>query len=182
MKTGPRWFNFYLTLAVTVLLSGCASTKDPTDKLVTMLRVHMEAQPNQAIPPKTIAVNRSNPVTVQVETLYMITEENVVEARVVDQHGTYAIQIEFDQWAIPMLEHNSSSWQGRRIAIQAQWGPDYTWGRKYEHTRWLAAPKMNRKITEGTLTFTPDATREEAYEIVAGLNNGARKTKSQLEW
>jgi hypothetical protein len=182
MKTGPRWFNFYLILAMTVLLAGCASTKDPTDKYATMLRMHLESQPNQMIPPRTIAVYRSDPLVVQIESLHLVTEENVVEARVVDQHGTYAIQIQFDQWAIPLLEHNSSSWQGRRLAIQAQWGPDYKWGRNYEHTRWLAAPKMNRKITDGTVTFTPDATREETYEIVAGLNNQARKVKKQLEW
>jgi len=175
-------FNFYLMATMAALLTGCATAKDPNDKLSTLLRVHMESQPNQMIPPRKIAVNRSNPVMIDIESLYMITEENVVEARVVDEMGTYAIQIQFNKWAIPMLEHSSSSWQGRRLAIQAQWGLKYKWGPKYDHTRWLAAPKMNRKIIDGTVTFTPDATREEAYEIVTGLNNNARKVKKQLDW
>lgn len=182
MKTGLRWFNFYLIAGVAVLLAGCASTKDPTDKLSTLLRVHLESQPSQMIPPRQIAVYRSSPLMVQIESLHLLTEENVVSARMVDQMGTYAMQIEFDEWAIPLLEHNSSSFQGRRLAIQAQWGPEYKWGRTYEHTRWLGAPKMKRRIVDGTLTFTPDATLEECYTIVAGLNNNARKVKKDLEW
>lgn len=159
-----------------VLLVGCASTKDPSDKLSTMLRVHLEAQPNQMIPPRQIAVYRSSPIMIEVESLHLITEENVVAARMVDQMGTYAMQIQFDQWAIPLLEHNSSSFQGRRLAIQAQWGA------KHEHTRWLGAPRMTQRIVRGTLTFTPDASLEECRVIVAGLNNNARKAKKQLEW
>jgi hypothetical protein len=32
---------------------------------------------------------------------------------------------------------------------------------------------MNERILDGTLTFTPDATREETERIVRGLNNVA---------
>jgi hypothetical protein len=176
MKTGYRWFNFYLMTMLAVWLAGCATTKDPADKYSTMLRVHLEAQPHQMIPPRKIAVYRSDPLMVEIESLHLITEDNVVSARVVDQMGTYALEIQFDQWAIPLLEHNSSSFQGRRLAIQAQWGP------KHEITRWLAAPRMTRRIVNGTFVFTPDATLDESYEIVNGLNNNARKTKKQLEW
>lgn len=176
MQSGSRWFNFYLTATMAVLLTGCASTKDPNDRLSTLLRVHLEAQPNQMIPSRKITVYRENPMVFEIESLYLITEENVVAAKVVDQMGTYALQVRFDQWAIPLLEHNSSSFQGRRLAIQAQWGP------KQEYTRWLAAPRMNRRITDGTITFTPDATLEECHQIVTGLNNNVRKVRKQLEW
>lgn len=172
---GP-WFNLYLILGLAVLGSGCASTKDPNDKLSTLLRVHLEAEPRQMIPPRTIAVYRSSPVMIEIESLYLLTEENVVGAKVVDQMGTYALEIQFDQWAVPLLEHNSSSHQGRRLAIQAQWGP------KQEHTRWLAAPRMNTRIVNGRVTFTPDATLEECYQIVTGLNNNVRKVRRQLQW
>lgn len=174
---GPRSrFNLYFLLVWAALLLGCASTKDPNDKLSTRLRVHLEAMPHQVISRQTIALPRSSPVSIEIESLYLLTEENVVRARVVEQMGTYALEIQFDQWAIPLLEHNSSSYQGRRLAIQAQWGP------KQEFTRWLGAPKMNQRIVNGTVTFTPDATLEESYVIAAGLNNNVRKTKKQLEW
>ena len=41
---------------------------------------------------------------------------------------------------------------------------------------------MNQRIANGTVTFTPDATLEECYQIVAGLNNNARKTRKPLQW
>jgi hypothetical protein len=176
MKGGEPWFNFYLIAGLATLLTGCASTKDPTDKLSTLLRVHLEAQPQQMIPSGTIVVYRKAPEVVRIESLVLLTEEHVVRARVVEQMGTYAVQLQFSEWAIPLLEHNSSSYQGRRLAIQAQWGP------KQEFGRWLGAPPMKQKIVDGTLTFTPDATREECYQIVTGLNNNARKTKKQLQW
>ena len=176
MKTDFRWFNLYLIATLAVLLTGCGTTKDANDKLSTLLRVHLEAEPHQMIPSRKIAVYRSSPITIEVESLYLMTDDNVVSARVVDQMGTYALEIKFDQWAIPLLDHNSSSFQGRRLAVQAQWGP------RHKTTRWLAAPKMKQRIKQGTFVFTPDATLEECYEIVTGLNNNARKVKKQLEW
>ncbi|MCU0770311.1 MAG: hypothetical protein MUE94_00885 [Verrucomicrobia bacterium] len=176
MTSRRPWFNFYLIAGMAMWLGGCASTKDPNDKLSTQMRIHLEAQPSQMIPPQTIAVYRADPQPVKIESLCLLTEEHVVNARVVDQAGAYALQLQFNEWAIPLLEHNSSSYQGRRLAIQAQWGP------KQEFTRWLGAPRMTQRIVNGTFTFTPDATREECFQIVAGLNNNARKVKKQLQW
>jgi hypothetical protein len=170
------WFNLYLLPVLAVLLAGCASTKDPNDKLTTLLRVHLEAMPHGAVGTETIALPRSNPMPVKIESLYLLTEEHVVQARVLEHLGTYSLEIQFNQWAIPLLEHNSSSNQGRRLAIQAQWGP------KQEYGRWLAAPRMNKRIVNGTITFTPDASPEECHQIVTGLNNNARKVKSELTW
>ena len=169
-------FNSYFLIALAWLLAGCASTKDPNDKLETSLMVYLEAVPNQMISKKTIYLPRANPVPIEIENLYLLTQDNVVSASVVEQMGTYAIQIKFNDWAIPLLEHNSSSYQGRRLAMLAQWGP------KLEYGRWLAAPKMNRRIIDGTVTFTPDASLEECYQIVIGLNNNARKAKNPLHW
>ena len=42
---------------------------------------------------------------------------------------------------------------------------------------WLAAPLIRRPIADGVLTFTPDASREEAEKIVKGLNNVTEKIK-----
>ena len=46
---------------------------------------------------------------------------------------------------------------------------------KRQDERWLAAPKISQPITNGLLIFTPDATEEEARQIVQGLNNAAKK-------
>jgi len=171
-----RGFNLYLALAAALLSAGCAHTKDPGDKLSTLLRVHLEATPQTAITKQKIFVYRSSPIEVEIETLYLLTEEHVVSSRVIDEMGTYALEIRFNNWAIPLLAHNSSSYQGRRIALQAQFGP------KQETVRWIGAPRLSEVIDDGVLRFTPDATREEAYQIAAGLNNNARKARKPLEW
>ena len=175
--TGPgRRFNLYLALAAAFLSAGCAHTKDPGDKLSTLLRVHLEATSHTAITKQKIQVYRSAPIEVEIESLYLLNEENVVSAKVVDEMGTYALEIQFNNWAIPLLAHNSSSYQGRRIALQAQFGP------KQKTIRWIGAPRLREVIDDGVLRFTPDATREEAYQIAAGLNNNARKVRKPLEW
>jgi hypothetical protein len=39
-----------------------------------------------------------------------------------------------------------------------------------------------RRLTDGVLVFTPNATREEADEIALGLNNVAKKVKKQSKF
>jgi hypothetical protein len=158
------------------MTGGCAHTKDPNDKLSTLLRVHLEATDQTAITKQKIQVYRTSPIEVEIETLYLLNEEHVVSARVVEEMGTYALEIRFNNWAVPLLAHNSSSYQGRRIAFQAQFGPGQ------ETVRWIGAPRLREVIDDGVIRFTPDATREEAYQIAAGLNNNARKVRKPLEW
>ena len=45
---------------------------------------------------------------------------------------------------------------------------------------WLAAPMTNKRISDGVLVFTPDASREEADRIVLGLNNVAKEAQKGL--
>ena len=71
------------------------------------------------------------------------------------------------------LEQFTAQYPGRRFAIAAQFGE------KELEMRWLAAPILNRRITDGILAFTPDASREEAELIVRGLNNTAIKLGNQ---
>ena len=73
-----------------------------------------------------------------------------------------------------LLEQCTTRNRGRRIAIFSQFGE------KMKDYRWLAAPVISRRITDGVLVFTPDATREEAEEIAAGLNNVAKKTHTWI--
>jgi murein DD-endopeptidase MepM/ murein hydrolase activator NlpD len=48
-------------------------------------------------------------------------------------------------------------------------------GRKTRDGRWLAAPIITRRISNGVLVFTPDCSREEADQLVLGLNNVAKE-------
>ena len=64
-----------------------------------------------------------------------------------------------------LLEQYSAANPGRHFVIFGQWGEKLTNG------RWLAAPIITRRITGGMLVFTPDCSREEADQLVLGLNN-----------
>ena len=79
--------------------------------------------------------------------------------------GGFSIVLRFDFHGKLALEHASTAYKGNRIAIHAQ----------FPERRWLAAPRVSTRITDGVITFTPDATREEAELIVQGLNNVAVK-------
>jgi hypothetical protein len=49
----------------------------------------------------------------------------------------------------------------------------------FPEKRWIAAPLINQRNASGVLTFTPDATREEAERIVRGLNNVAAQLRKK---
>ena len=75
-----------------------------------------------------------------------------------------------------LLEQKTTTNPGKHIAIFAEWG------KKLKESRWLAAPVIPRRISNGVLTFTPDATREEMEQLVLGLNNLAAKMSEQDKW
>src|SRR5262245_60416851 len=119
-----------------------------------------------------VQVLRDHPITINVEKSPILTEAWVKEAKVVDVMDGFALRVEFDDHGTLVLEACTAENRGRRFAIVAQFGESL------KETRWLAAPLISHRIADGVLTFTPDATREEAEQIVLGLNNVARKVQS----
>jgi preprotein translocase subunit SecD len=89
------------------------------------------------------------------------------EVVTIDEHGGFAIRIIFDEPGKFRLDNVTAANKGKRIVVMAQW----------TEVRWLAAPKINRRISDGVFVFTPDASREEAERIVNGLNNVIKKVR-----
>lgn len=169
MKAITRRFNLFLALASLALLCGCQTDKKPKD--VATLRVFIESNTANSGSTKTVSVLRSDPMLVTIYGEPILSEANIVEARVIDTRGGFAIQIQFDEISGTILEQYSAANPGRHFAIMAQWG------QKLVNSRWLAAPLITRRIADGKLSFTPDMTREEADQLVLGLNNAARSNK-----
>jgi hypothetical protein len=46
-----------------------------------------------------------------------------------------------------------------------------------QQPRWLGAPRITQRVTNGVFVFTPDTSRNESDRLVAGLNNFARELK-----
>jgi hypothetical protein len=167
-------FNFYFSLAglVAVVGAGCQSPeskeKPRSSRQESFIRVHLEVTDGR-LEHAVVPIYRAAPLHLMVERSPFLTELNVADARIIEGQGGFAVLVQFEQKGTWLLETYSATNPRRKFAIFAQWG------RKGEFTRWLAAPIITQRISDGVLSFTPDASREECEEIVWGLRNVARK-------
>lgn len=167
MKIQTGRFNIYLLVAALGIgLCACQTTESKKKNELSTLRVHLEVSPDGAGFSEPVPVFRESPVTVNVEKEPFLTEANVAEAKLLNVMGGYLIQLQFDRRGSWLLDQYSTANKGRRVAIFSQFGTP-------PQERWLAAPILAQRITNGFLVFTPDATQEEAEDIVRGLNNVA---------
>jgi len=173
MKVLARRFNIYLALAFLLGLACGCQTGEP-GKEVGALRIHIEVSPDPAGTSQNISVLRSDPVLVTIKREPILTEANIVTAKVIDARGGFAIEIKFDENGTWLLEQYSAANPGRHFAIFAQWSEKPGAG------RWLAAPIITHRIADGVLAFTPDCSREEADQLVPGLNNMSKKIRKHL--
>lgn len=163
-------FNLYLLGVVLALaISGCSTFHHKKKDPVAILRIHVESESSAMLATTNVAVVRSQPVTVNIATDPILTEADVVAARLVDAGGGFAIDLKFEEGAGWRLEQTTAANPGKHLAIYGHWGEQPTDG------RWLAAPFIARRNATGELMFTPDASREEAETLVKGLNALAQK-------
>ena len=163
MKIRLRCFNTYLlSLLLAGALGGCSSTR--SEKFAeASLRFFLETNLDGTEVTQTVKVGRSAPITVNIETHVFLTEFNIEKASVVDAPGGFAISVQFDRQGTWILEQYSTAHRGKRTVVAAEFG----------ELRWIAAPLMRERITNGHFVFTADTTREEAEKIVSGVNRVA---------
>ena len=182
MKFRIKRFNIYLCIVLAFgFLCGCHTTtpeeakekeKEKEDKKrVAMLRVHLETNPD--------ASKRTGPavirgVTFNIESAPFLTESSIKEAKVIDVVGGFEISIQFNRQGSWLLEQYTAAGRGKHLAVFSQW-TTFEEKQQLNKGRWLASPFISTHITGGLLTFTPDATREEAEHIVLGLSNQVKK-------
>ncbi len=171
-----RWdrFNIYLLAALAVVLAcGCQSPEKKKKKQISTIRVHVESRivsTNRAV---QVVVSRDHPMTFLAERAPFLNESSVKHAAVVDVVGGFALQIEFDMRGMLLLEQYTAGNRKKHLLVFGQFVDPANPKQNLE--RWLAAPYISERITDGVLVFTPDATREEAEQIALGLNNVAKK-------
>jgi preprotein translocase subunit SecD len=172
MKVLARRFNIYLALAVLLgLACGCQTGKKTSN---AALRVHIEVSPDLTGTSQNISVLRSNPVLVTIKREPILSEDNIVRAKVIDAMGGFALEIKFDENGTWLLEQYSAANPGAHFVIFGQWG------KKISDGRWLADPIIGRRISNGTLAFTPDCSREEADQLALGLSNVAKENHKKM--
>jgi len=171
MKSPPRRFNNYLAaLLLLLVVAGCASSEEREQKKeLTALRLFLEAEYDTGDKTEIVPIYRSAPVPIRIFRQPFLDSAYLTEAAVVNTMGGFIIVLRFDFHGTLTLENISTAHRGSRVAVHAE----------FTESRWLAAPQMGSRITDGILAFTPDATRTEAERIVRGLNNAAAKTGNQ---
>ncbi|HEY1489728.1 MAG TPA: hypothetical protein VGF90_01700, partial [Verrucomicrobiae bacterium] len=88
--------------AMLALFCGCQT--DKKQKEVSVLRIHLQADPNENGATDTVSVLRADPLSVIVMHDPVLTEANVLGAKVIDSPGGFAVEIQFDESATLMLE------------------------------------------------------------------------------
>jgi preprotein translocase subunit SecD len=170
-------FNIYLVLGLAATLAcGCqTSAERKASRQISSLRLHLQASRDGTKGSEPVPIYREKPVWVNVEKEPFLTEHRVLEAQVVDVVGGFALRIQYDGRGTTMLEEYTTAHRGRKVAVFSQFGPES------KDARWLAAPRISRRITDGVFIFTPDATREEAEEIALGLNNVSKHVHTWVD-
>ncbi len=165
MKFDLRRINCYLALAASLAwVSGCVSPEEKQRRQeASTLKLHLQIDFDTGEKTQLIEVVRAKPTVLRVEKVPFLDESHLVDAAVVDTIGGFAIQVKFDFHGSLALESVSTTHRNKCVAIYSL----------FTEGRWLGAPQLNARITDGMLIFTPDATREEAERIVRGLNNVA---------
>jgi hypothetical protein len=168
-------FNIYL-LAVLWLLSasGCQSPQGKKEraekKQVALIQFHLEVNQDGTPSNEPVPVFREKPMYFNVDKSPFADTSNVESAKVVDTiGGGFAIQVKLDWEGTQLLDGVTTGSRGRHIVVFSDFG----------QKRWLAAPVISKRISDGVFTFTPDATREETDRIVRGLNNLVKKEKKR---
>jgi len=169
-------FNLYLLgLAALVAVMGCQTPEQKQERKrqnqLATLRGYLEVNKGRPGQHRQVTVLRASPMLLTVERDPFLHENHVASAEVVETPGGFSLTVHLNQKGQWLLEQYTATNPNRRIAIQCQWGvaPNV-------QDRFVAAPLITRRIQDGTLTFTPDATRDEADQIAIGLNNYAGDT------
>jgi preprotein translocase subunit SecD len=177
MKAYMRRFNLFLALAVLLApLCGCSyfeKRNEPTGAMRIHIELASDNAPATMSAAQTVSVFRADPISVTVDKDPILTEANLVAAKVISTPDAPAIEVRFDENGTWILEQYSASNPGKHFVIFGQWGKHLNDG------RWLAAPLITRRINDGILSFTPDMSRDEANQFVLGLNNVAKEFQTK---
>lgn len=163
-------FNIILLLLALGPFTGCKTTEEKErGKQATFLRFHVEKNLDGTRHTTPVPVYRANPINVSIERDAALDEGFMKKAEIVtvDGFGNFAIKITFDEVGTQRLDYVTTMNKGRRLVIGARW----------TESRFLAAPMITKRITDGVFVFTPDASREESERIIEGLNNVIAKLK-----
>jgi preprotein translocase subunit SecD len=174
----PKGFNTYLQMMLFIaLLAGCQSAEKKSSKQLTSLNLHVEALHELPDNEEVVSIGREHPFKLKVQKAPFLTQNDIEQASVIETVGGFALRIQFNKQGSWLLEQYSAGNLGKHFAVFSQFvtPPE----EKLNKGRWVAAPRINKRLQDGVLIFTPDATRQEADQLVLGLNNVVKELKKK---
>jgi len=139
-------------------------------KKYSLLKFFLETPPASRNTVRPVLVYRSNPETIHVDTDAFIDERDFKEVNLITgEDGSYQIEFVLTSEGASVLQNTTVRSRGRRIVIFANFGDP----------RYLAAPKIDRIISDGTFRITPDASLPEMERFVLGMKNTIRTLRKK---
>jgi uncharacterized lipoprotein NlpE involved in copper resistance len=158
-------FNIILAVLLCPLVACETPEKKKEDpkKEAAMIRFFLESNPDETGRTMQVPVYRRRPMLVTVQRDPVLDEGYLEHAEVVDADdmGGLAIKLTFNADGTRRLDAVTIEHRGFHFAIEAVWTEE----------RFIAAPLITKRISNGEFVFTPDASREEAERIVLGLKH-----------
>jgi hypothetical protein len=175
MRSARLWFNlvlmgFWLGASLVAPEAEASEKKKDKPKAIERIRVHVESRRDLKERTLPAVVGRSNPSEYWIEKLPILNEIHLDRAVFHEELGGFAVELQFDSMGTKLLESHSSAAAGRHLVVATEIDGE---------TRWLAAPLMRKRLGDGRLVFSPDASREETERMVKDLNAAVKKRKSQ---
>jgi len=168
MKLLARRFNIYLALAVLLGLGLRLPDRQENINRRPARAYRGESRPHRRKPEHFRAALQSCARHHQTRTDFVGSQHR--QRQGLQRHGRFCPRVQIRRNGTWLLEQYSAANPGAHFVIFGQWG------KKNGDGRWLADPFIGRRISNGTLVFTPDCSREEADRLVLGLNEIAKKT------
>jgi len=158
-------FNKYLTVCIIaictlMLTAGCASTKSKKN-YPPIMQFYLESTIPDPERNLKVRISEEPPVDITIDRSRLMDQSNIRNIGIVERTGTFALMIAFDYRGTRILEQISTANRGQRCAIYCE----FTFN-KTNVSRWLGAPVITHRITDGILEFTPRMSREEAEVLV----------------
>ena len=102
---------------------------------MAIVRVHVESEGSNTGSTTNVFVLRSEPVVVNVSKDPILTEADLISARMLETpRGGFSLELRFEQTASWRLEQFTAINPGKHLAVFGHWGE------KPEDSHWLAAP------------------------------------------
>ncbi len=155
-----------MLLAASALAQEKTKGKEKKPKDPEFLRVYFESPRDTTSRAMEARVGRSSPMVITVEKLPILSESHIKIVEVVSGEGGSSLRITFNRMGRRLLENYTATGIGRRLVLQTQFD---------EEARWLGAPRITRRISDGILLFAPDATPEELDRLVRGVTKWVKK-------